>query len=203
MLDERAHLSSWEPLKAVLRHSREVPGSWQQAVAALRERYGVPPFARAQAQRAPSRAAVRERLKRYRKKEVEPRVWAEAEEEVARERAKPANALYNLLHPGAGPVAHVLEGHEWGPATLQDYRRWARMRVLLDKWPQRCPVCGAEGATAEPEPMPEVVNPPDYDWNKNKGGFSRSRRHIFEGVMSLNKPASDKAERKKKSRLIY
>ena len=114
----------------------------------MRERYGVLPFARAQAQRAPSRAAVRERLKRYRKKEVEPRVWAEAEEEVARERAKPANALYNLLHPGAGPVAHVLEGHEWGPATLQDYRRWARMRVLLDKWPQSCPVCGAEGATA-------------------------------------------------------
>ena len=31
---------------------------------------------------------------------------------------------------------------------MQDYRRWARMRVLLDKWPQNCPVCGAEGATA-------------------------------------------------------
>ena len=96
MLDERAHLSTWAPLKAVLRHSRTVPGSWQEAVAALRERYGVPPFARDQARLAPSRAAVRERLKRYRKMEVEPRLWAEAEKEVARERAKPANALYNL-----------------------------------------------------------------------------------------------------------
>ena len=104
MLDERAHLSTWAPLKAVLRHSRKVPGSWQEAVAALRERYGVPPFARDQARLAPSRAAVWERLKRYRKREVEPRLWAEAQEEVARERAKPTNALYNLLHPGSGPV---------------------------------------------------------------------------------------------------
>ena len=45
-------------------------------------------------------------------------------------------------------MANVLEGHEWGPETLQDYRRWTRLRLLL-KWPGKCPYCGAEDPSAE------------------------------------------------------
>ena len=44
-------------------------------------------------------------------------------------------------------MAEILENHEWGPRTLEAYRKWVRLRVL-GKWPGRCPVCSSEEATA-------------------------------------------------------
>ena len=148
MLEERAALAGWAPLSAVLGHSKEVSGSWLRTAGDLRRLYAIPAFDRAAARKAPSRSAARERLKKYRKECVEPRVFAEAEREVARERAAPSNALYGVLHPSWGPVAEAVENHEWGPCTLDDYRAWSRLRVM-QHWRTACPVCGGEGPTAE------------------------------------------------------
>jgi hypothetical protein len=148
MLEERAALSEWEPLQAMLRHSQGLLGSWSSKVRALRGKYQIPAFDREAARGAPSADAVRARLSKFRKEKVEPRIFEEAEEEIARERARPENTLYSMLHPGRGPVADVLEGHEWGMQTLSDYRAWSRLRMFL-RVPGACPVCGNEDGSAE------------------------------------------------------
>ena len=118
------------------------------AVQEFRGTFAIPPFDRGAARAAPSRAAQRARMRRYRIEEVEPRIFAATEEEIVAERRKPEHALYTRLHPGTGPVAAVFRNHEWGPETLPDYCRWVRLRVLL-RCPAGCPVCPSVDGTAE------------------------------------------------------
>lgn len=148
MLAERAALAEWPLLHAVLERSSLIRGAWMYAVEELRAGYGLPQFDRAAARRAPSRAARRARLRQYRTEVVEPRMFEDTEAEIRAERQKPAHALYNRLHPGRGPVAGVLQGNEWGPETLGDYKRWVRLRILL-RCPSGCPACTSVDGTAE------------------------------------------------------
>jgi hypothetical protein len=148
MLEERAALSHWPLLHAVLRRSTAIPGGWQFAVNELRERFGVPPFDRVAAQAASSGDAQKARMRRYRKTIVEPLVFGLTEDEMAEARRRPGQEAYAKLHPGRGPVAGVLKGHGWGPDTMPDYRRWARLRLVM-RVHGRCPECDALDGTAE------------------------------------------------------
>ena len=147
LLEERAAMSGWDLLTVVLRRTQGIAGGWQHAVAELREKFQVPPFDRAAARLAPSKEARRARLRKYGKEIVEPRVFKRTQQEVAEERRKTENTLYCELHPGRGPVASTLDGHGWGPETMADYRRWARLRLLM-RVSGQCPECGALDHTA-------------------------------------------------------
>ena len=82
----------------------------------------------------------------------------------------------------------MLEGHEWGPETMQDYRRWTRLRLLL-RWPGTCPCCGIEEPAAEhiletharPLLPPEATEGPD-----SLGALTLLRTDLAWGVLRRN-----------------